>query len=174
MKLATFACLLFIYLLPFRSKGQALKSGNYILHFTDRPSKDCQIKISDTIYTDYSSDRKTHPGIIRWMDEYSFRVVYPSGQDTVSGPLKELYESWGKPYTKLVNASGDTTFFIVTFPLNPELSWSQGYYLRTNRYSHRKLQGWRYYSGVEGYANSNGQGRQRKSHLVRTMDFYNR
>jgi hypothetical protein len=103
MKLATLTCLLFIYLLPFRSQGQTLKSGNYILHFTDRSSKDCQVKISDTIYTVYSSDRKAYPGIIRWLDAHSFRVDHPNGRDTVSGPLKELYDSWGKPYTKLIN-----------------------------------------------------------------------
>lgn len=49
-----------------------------------------------------------------------------TSDDSVVGPLKQMYDSWGHPCIELKEVSGDSIGFRTTFPGNLHITFNEG------------------------------------------------
>jgi hypothetical protein len=137
MKLLWTISLISTLLCPYCIK---LQNGKYLVHYNERVYKDNVIEIKDNAITQYNG-LDSISGKINWVYDCEFEMKFPSNkiEDSVSGPLKNIYDSWGCPVFELLRISGDTVNFRTTFPLNLHITINKGYFLRLNSQARNKI-----------------------------------
>ena len=107
-----------------------LPSGKYLVHFTTGPLEDYRLRITDSYFVQYLNNHDSASGKINWISECTFKMeFFKKDKDTVCGPLKLLYDSWGEPCIELNEVKGDTIKFRTTYPRKIHITVNEGYFL---------------------------------------------
>lgn len=135
MKSCLLTCLFFSYSLTYWENCNKLSNGSYRVHFSNPIFKDFQLNISDSTFVAYTESKDSSLGKIRWIYDciFSMDYLYPKMQDSITGPLKLMYDSWGKPCIELNKVSGDTIYFRTTFPKNLHITYNEGCFMKLRK-----------------------------------------
>ena len=113
-----------------------LTNGKYLVHFTRGMHKDYYLRIQDSTFTKYSNTIDSTVGRIEWIYGCMFHMKFNKGtndEDSVTGPLKLIYDSYGPPCVELGKERNDTILFRTTHPLNLQITENEGYFLKMSR-----------------------------------------
>src|SRR5689334_18137809 len=111
------------------SKFEKLPDGTYTAYFKDSLYKDYQLTIADSIFTQSYKNGHSFKGKVSWLFNCMFRLEYFK-YDSIQGPLKTIYESWGNPCIELEDVRGDTIIFRTTHPGNLHITVNEGYFVK--------------------------------------------
>jgi|GEM_PF-2479915 len=111
-----------------------LPKGNYRVHFTEGYEADYRIKIIDSNFVKYLNSGDSILGKIHWLGDWEFRMDpdKKSSADSIHGPLKLMYDSWGEPCIEIKKVNGDTIKFRTTFPHNLHITQNEGYFIKVH------------------------------------------
>ena len=116
--------------LSYKKSCNKLPNGSYLVHFTGGHFEDYHLRTIDNYFVQYF-DHDSASGKINWIYDCIFEMeFFRKNKDSVSGPLRILYESWGEPCIELNEVKGDTIRFRTTHSRNLHITINEGYFLR--------------------------------------------
>jgi hypothetical protein len=110
-------------------KCDKLPNGTYWVYFKNSMYDEYKLTITDTSFNQIYKNGDSAKGKVSWLYSCKFRLEYFK-YDSIQGPLKIIYDSWGKPCIELNDVRGDTIMFRTTHPGNLHVTVNEGYFVK--------------------------------------------
>ncbi|HWW41538.1 hypothetical protein [Pedobacter sp.] len=132
---------LIIMMLSLKVGAQHLDAGYYRVCFTDSNYKSYKLKIWGEKFLRYYTAHDSVSGTLKRIGQ---GVIYfyenTKTIDSVEGPLKEMYKSWGLPIVVILDKkklSRSKKYFRTTFEMNYHITVNTGYFERITEKEYR-------------------------------------
>jgi hypothetical protein len=111
------------------NKCDKLPNATYSVYLNSNLYQDYRLTIADSLFSQVYKNGDSSKGKVNWLYNCKFRLEYFK-YDNIQGPLKTIYDSWGKPCIELKDVRGDTITFRTTHPGNLHITVNEGYFIK--------------------------------------------